>query len=203
MSEPGRRVILPAGEDSTGMNKKPRETSATSVPPPAWASTRPARAWRLRFWLLLLALAAQLTSFQAAAAGVDVIVNPDQGAIQIDRAMLRAIFTTRLRQWPDGTPIRVFVLPDDSPVHDQFCREQLGMYPYVLRELWDRLLYTGTGLTPTVVRSESEMRAHVHDTAGAIGYTSAALSATPSRGADSAHASPDKGATLAFAKDPP
>jgi len=122
--------------------------------------------------LLCLALLLWLWPARAQAAGTEIVVSPDQAHVTIDRGMLRAIFTTRLRQWPDGTPIRIFVLPDDSALHDQFCREQLGMYPYVLRELWDRLLYTGTGLTPTVVRSEAEMRARVKVTPGAIGYAS-------------------------------
>lgn len=125
-------------------------------------------------WLRLLLVALGLWSTLACAGGIEIIVNDDRGATQIDRDTLRAIFTTRLRQWPDGAPIRIFVLPDDYPLHDRFCREQLGMYPYVLRELWDRLQFTGTGLTPTVVRSEEEMRARVRTTPGAIGYASAA-----------------------------
>jgi ABC-type phosphate transport system substrate-binding protein len=135
--------------------------------------TRAASA-RSSAWLRVLLLALSLWSAAAAAGETEVIVNGDHASITVDRDMLRAIFTTRLRQWPDGKPIRIFVMPDDSIVHDQFCREQLGMYPYVLRELWDRLLFTGTGLPPTVVRSDEEMRATVRNTPGAIGYVSTA-----------------------------
>ncbi len=78
----------------------------------------------------------------------------------------------RLRSWPNGPPVRVFVLPDNDPVSDRFYREQLGMYSYVLRSAWDRMVYTGTGLAPTVVHSEEEMRARVLATPGAIGYVS-------------------------------
>ena len=117
--------------------------------------------------LLLLALAAAVAP---CAAAVEIIVSPDRSAAPPDRDTLRAMFTTRLREWPDGEPVRVFVMPDDSPVHDQFCREQLGIYPYVLRQLWDRLQFTGTGLPPTTVRSEAEMRQRVKSTPGAIGY---------------------------------
>jgi hypothetical protein len=174
--------------------EKPRKTASRAA--------GPVHSWRQRLYLLLWALAVQFLPAQAAAAGVEVIVSPDQAGVQIDRAMLRAIFTTRMRQWPDGTPIHVFVLPDDSAIHDQFCREQLGMYPYVLRELWDRLLYTGTGLTPTVVRSETEMRARVRDTTGAIGYTPPDSAATSGHGAGNSHAHPERNEGLAFLKDP-
>ncbi len=52
----------------------------------------------------------------------------------MDRSLLRAVGSRcACGEWPDGTPIRVFVLPDDDPLSDQFYREQLGMYSYVLR----------------------------------------------------------------------
>jgi len=129
--------------------------------------------WRLVMLLLCL------ISGMARGGGTEIIVSPDQAAVAIDRGMLRAIFTTRLRQWPDGTPIHVFVMPDDSELHDLFCREQLGMYPYVLRELWDRLLYTGTGLTPTLVHSQEDMRNRVLATRGGIGYLPAGSDHAP------------------------
>lgn len=119
--------------------------------------------------LLLLAIGA---SHELRAQSVEIIVNPDIDGIQLDRDLLRAIFTMRLRSWPAGPPVRVFVLPDNDPVSDRFYREQLGMYSYVLRSAWDRMVYTGTGLAPTIVHSEEEMRQRVLATPGAIGYVS-------------------------------
>lgn len=101
---------------------------------------------------------------------VEVIVSPTLATVTLDRSLLRALFTMRVRQWPDGSPVRVFVLPDDNPLSDRFYREQLGMYSYVLRNAWDRMVFTGTGLAPTVVRSENEMRELVRTTPGAIGF---------------------------------
>ena len=108
------------------------------------------------------------------AASVQVITHPDRAAITLDRNLMRAIFTMRVREWPDHRPTRVFVLADDSQLHDVFCREQLGTYPYVLRSAWDRMVFTGTGLAPTRVTSESEMKRKVESTPGAIGYIGAA-----------------------------
>ena len=121
---------------------------------------------------LLLLLLAVGASHAVRAQSVQIIVNPDVASVQLDRDLLRAIFTMRLRSWPDGPPVRVFVLPDKDPVSDRFYREQLGMYSYVLRSAWDRMVYTGTGLAPTVVHSEEEMRQRVRSTPGAIGYVS-------------------------------
>jgi hypothetical protein len=140
--------------------------SAAALPPSAGIGRRLHRL-AAPLLLLLLSIAA---SHELRAQSVEIIVNPDVSRVELDRDLLRAIFTMRLRSWPDGPPVRVFVLPDNDPVSDRFYREQLGMYSYVLRSAWDRMVYTGTGLAPTVVRSEEEMRERVLATPGAIGY---------------------------------
>jgi hypothetical protein len=122
--------------------------------------------------LRLAALLILFSCAQAQAQTAQIIVNPSVQSASLDRERLRAIFTMRLTAWPNGPPIRVFVLPDRDPVSDRFYREQLGMYSYVLRAVWDRMVFTGTGLAPTLVRSEEEMRARVRATPGAIGYVS-------------------------------
>jgi len=83
---------------------------------------------------------------------------------------LREIFFMRLTSWPDGTPIRVFVLPDKHPLHVRFSKEILGVYPFQLRAAWDRLVFSGTGLTPHVVETVDEMLERVQVTPGGIGY---------------------------------
>jgi hypothetical protein len=109
---------------------------------------------------------------QDGARDAQVIVSPSLSSVTLDRSLLRAVFAMRVRQWPDGSPVRVFVLPDDDPLSDRFYRERLGMHSYVLRRAWDRMVFTGTGFAPTVVRSEAEMIERVRSTPGAIGYVS-------------------------------
>jgi len=121
---------------------------------------------------LLLLFASIWASGEVRAQSVQIIVSPGLEGVTLDRDLLRAIFTMRLRAWPNGPPVRVFVLPDNNPLSDRFYREQLGMYSYVLRAAWDRMVFTGTGLAPTVVHSEKEMRERVRLTPGAIGYVS-------------------------------
>jgi hypothetical protein len=99
-----------------------------------------------------------------------VIVHPGRAAFEPDQRQLRALFTLRVTVWPDGEPVRVFVLSDRAELHDRFVRERLGTYPYVLRGVWDRKVYTGVGLAPVEVRSEEEMQEKVLSTPGAIGY---------------------------------
>lgn len=76
----------------------------------------------------------------------------------------------RLKEWPDGTPIVVYVLPDQTDQHKQFAQTILAMLPHQLRRNWDRQIYTGTGQAPIEVANENEMIARVNRTPGAIGY---------------------------------
>jgi hypothetical protein len=76
----------------------------------------------------------------------------------------------RLHAWPDGSAIRVFVLPDDAPLHIAFSKEKLNVFPYQLRLAWDRLVFSGTGQAPDTVNSPEEMLTKVASTPGAIGY---------------------------------
>jgi hypothetical protein len=125
-----------------------------------------------RLSIVLLLLASFTAADPVRAQSAQIILGPGLEDVMVDRDLLRAIFTMRLRAWPEGPPIRVFVLPDSDPLSDRFYREQLGMYSYMLRAAWDRMVFTGTGFAPTIVRSEEEMRERVSRTPGAIGYVS-------------------------------
>lgn len=122
--------------------------------------------------LLLIVLQSVVLAapLRAVADEIEVLAGPSWSGPPPSRQVLRAVFTMRIRTWPDGTPIRVFVLPDDNETHSIFCREQLSTYPYVLRNAWDRMVFTGTGLAPGTVRDEEEMRARIRSTPGSIGY---------------------------------
>lgn len=93
----------------------------------------------------------------------------------LSQSALSAIFGMRLRKWEDGTPIKVFVLPDDNPVHIAFSKNTLNVFPYQLRSAWDRLVFSGTGEEPVRVKSEQQMRMLVGSTPGAIGYLSRSM----------------------------
>jgi hypothetical protein len=88
----------------------------------------------------------------------------------VELATLRAIFGMRLLEWPDGTPIRVYVMNSDSELHHQFTKGTLQIFPYQLQQAWDRLVFSGTGQAPREVASVEEMRRRISETPGAIGY---------------------------------
>ena len=76
---------------------------------------------------------------------VVLIAHPSVALEDINKDRLRAIFAMRETRWSDDSPVRVFVLPDQHPVHRQFCKDPLSIYPFILRRHWDRLTFTGTG----------------------------------------------------------
>lgn len=88
----------------------------------------------------------------------------------MSRYDLTAIFGMRMTTWPDGSAIKVFVLPDENHIHSSFCKQVLRIFPHQLRTAWDRLVYSGTGQAPIVTDSEQEMKKQIAATPGAIGY---------------------------------
>lgn len=105
-------------------------------------------------------------------AAAEVIAHAGHAGSDISRPLLRGVFGMRVRAWPNGTPVRVFVLEDGNAVHQEFSKTLLQMYPYQLRQNWDRLVYSGTGQQPVTVPTEEELLRRVAETPGAIGYLS-------------------------------
>ncbi|MDP2835316.1 MAG: hypothetical protein Q8Q28_18845 [Pseudomonadota bacterium] len=108
--------------------------------------------------------------FSLQAMAVEVVVNRGVATTSLAQASARALFGLRLTKWPDGRPVRVFVLPDGHPVHVALCKEELNSYPYQLRQAWDRLVYSGMAQAPIEVATEEEMISRVATTPGALGY---------------------------------
>jgi hypothetical protein len=100
----------------------------------------------------------------------EMIAHQTTGAPTMTRNEARLLFSMRLPSWPNGTRITVFVLPDDNPLHREFATNRLGLYPYQLRHVWDRQVFSGTGQAPVIVTSEQELIDRVLGTPGAIGY---------------------------------
>lgn len=100
----------------------------------------------------------------------EVIVNTSVKQNTISNKVLQSIFNLKLRTWPDGSPITVYVLSDQNPIHNQFCKRALNVYPHQMRRAWNRRVLSGTGKAPIELASETEMQEKVATTLGAIGY---------------------------------
>ena len=60
-----------------------------------------------------------------------------------------------LARWVER--VKVFVLADDHELHRAFAKQVLGLFPYQLRSIWDRQVFSGTGQAPIPVADEAEM----------------------------------------------
>ena len=99
-----------------------------------------------------------------------VVVNSTVKVHKLSQAQLRSIYMMRQVVWPDGSAIKVFVLPNQAQLHLQFSRQQLQLFPYQLERVWQKLTFSGTGTPPTEVENSAKMRELVASTPGAIGY---------------------------------
>jgi hypothetical protein len=116
----------------------------------------------------LLFFCSALSAYSAHGATVVTHHLLSQDTISLNTA--RLLFTMRLLRWPDGSRVRVFVLPDHHHLHREFAKQVLSLYPRQLRRVWDRHLFSGSGAIPIRVDSIDEMAKLVAETPGAIGY---------------------------------
>ncbi|ABV38581.1 conserved hypothetical protein [Shewanella sediminis HAW-EB3] len=124
----------------------------------------------LATWMLVFYL------FCAHSSAAQVIVNDSATDFPLPAQELRLIFSMQKVYWPDGHKIKVFILAPGSELHKEFCFQQLDMMPYMLQRRWDRLVFSGTGERPVILKSEVEMREQISRTPGAIGYVSNSVS---------------------------
>jgi len=124
---------------------------------------RVGRSLRLSLMLLLLL-------FAALAQAVEIIAHRGVTQSTLTLASARALFGMRVTTWSDGTPVRVFVLPDRHPSHDSFVKTRLNLFPYQLRQTWDRLVFSGMSQAPYEVADERTLVELVAATPGAICY---------------------------------
>ena len=108
----------------------------------------------------------------SAIADTQVIVHPSVVNSSVNSHTLSRIYAMQLKNWNDGQSIKVFVLPSKNQTHRQFTLRKLKLQSHQLDRLWNRLIFTGTGRTPIVVKSELEMIEKVKTTPGGIGYVS-------------------------------
>lgn len=101
---------------------------------------------------------------------MEIIVNHSVPETKYTVNDLRSIFAMQYQIWPNGKKIHVFVLSDDDPIHREFTKTKLNMFPHQFRRIWDRLIFSGTGQGPRQVGSMEEMIKKIMTTPNSIGY---------------------------------
>ncbi|MCP4346112.1 MAG: hypothetical protein GY795_11380 [Desulfobacterales bacterium] len=126
--------------------------------------------------MLTVLLAGTLFMVCTASAGeILVIANPDVPADSLDRNVISDIYHSRKAKWNNGNTILVAMLKKGA-VHKKFARNIAGSTPAKLKNIWKKVIFTGTGTPPKIFRQESDMVRFVVNTKGAIGYIDASTS---------------------------
>lgn len=116
-------------------------------------------------FILFVLYAANLT-------GAEIVVNSTVPLQDYSVQDVRAIFTMHKRFWTNKKQIKVYVLSDNNPVHKEFIKNKLNMFPHQVRRAWDRMTYSGTGAVPVELDTEREMIDKIANTPDSIGYLS-------------------------------
>lgn len=106
---------------------------------------------------------------------VQVIVNSSVEPQKMSVTQIRRIFSMRQTTWSNDQPIIVYVLINQHDTHQAFSTNVLGMFPYQLERIWNKLIYSGLGEEPIKVQSEQEMLERISQEPGSIGYVMQAV----------------------------
>jgi hypothetical protein len=101
---------------------------------------------------------------------INIISNITADTPSLSVTQLRRIYSMRQLHWQNGTPIVVYVLASNNPLHQQFCKQQLRLFPYQLDRIWNKLTFSGYGVAPIEVATQQELINAIKLTKGAIGY---------------------------------
>ena len=109
-------------------------------------------------------------SVKSQAPQVQVIANVSVELNELSASQVRRIFSMRQISWPDQQAIVVYVLDNRNEVHQMFAKQVLGMFPYQLERMWNKLAFSGLGEKPNKVKNEQEMLEKIRQQPGAVGY---------------------------------
>ncbi len=124
-------------------------------------------------WLFLFFVAKGQTQTPT----VQVVVNASVPKQSVSVDQIRRIFSMRQTVWANDQLIKVYVLTNQHQTHKNFSTQVLGMFPYQLDRIWNKLVYSGLGEEPIKVNSEQEMLEKISQNPGAIGYVMGQVSA--------------------------
>ncbi|MBT3784296.1 hypothetical protein HOF92_04910 [bacterium] len=105
-------------------------------------------------------------------ANVFVIVHANSPLVEIHRNELKRIYMNRRDQWKHGGAIQKAVLRGGD-THKELCRTILRQEPKRFERYWVRLVFTGQGIAPVSLKSDSEMLKYVSENKNSLGYVSA------------------------------
>jgi ABC-type phosphate transport system substrate-binding protein len=102
-----------------------------------------------------------------------VIVNSANPAVKLDKRLVADAFLKKRSRWDNDRAIQPVDLGQKSSARAAFSRDILGRDVVAVRRYWAQLVFSGRGVPPPELATESEIVKFVAAHAGAIGYVAA------------------------------
>jgi ABC-type phosphate transport system substrate-binding protein len=126
----------------------------------------------LVFVLVFVYGAAVGTRVASGAEGFRVIVNLDNPMSSMDRRFLADVYLKKATRWPSDEAIRPVDLGPGSPARRTFSDEVLKRSVAAVKSYWQQKVFSGQGVPPPELDSDSEVVRFVLKNPGAVGYVS-------------------------------
>jgi hypothetical protein len=126
----------------------------------------------LALLVVMLAAVAGGAFAQEAPAGFRVIAHRNNSADVVDRAFVEAAFLKKTLRWPHDEAIRAVDLRPDAPARQRFSEEVLRRSVPAVKSYWRQRIFTGRGVPPPELESETAVVRYVQRHRGAVGYVS-------------------------------
>jgi ABC-type phosphate transport system substrate-binding protein len=115
-------------------------------------------------------------SLSAQAQGdVVAVVSAKSSITRLSSSQLSDIFLGKVSRFPDGTLAVPVDLGEGSAERDQFYGKVVGKTPAQIKAYWSKVIFTGRGQPPMVVKNGREMKKYVAENTDAVGYIDSTL----------------------------
>ena len=117
--------------------------------------------------MLSILMAAFFTSPASAVAGVVAIVN--KANTSADRATIGKLYSLEAKSWSDGAPAKLYELSGESE-RDEFFQAYAGKSAGIIKSIWARAVFSGRGVPPKMLNSDTEMKSEIIKDKNAVGF---------------------------------
>ena len=102
-----------------------------------------------------------------------VIISPETAITEMTFNDLKIVLKGEKQRWKDNTKIMIAMMKSSSPTGNDISKKVYGMSGDAINKYWLALVFQGKATAPVFFESESELKAYVSKTKGAIGVISA------------------------------
>ncbi len=101
-----------------------------------------------------------------------VIVHPDNQAGAVSKKKISRLLLKEIAKWDGGLSAQPVDLDSKSEIRREFSRDVHGRSVASIKNYWQRRIFSGRGVPPPEVTTDSAVIAHVRSYPGGIGYVS-------------------------------